>query len=71
MPQQPTTLAELHADLDLALVLGLCKEPSDRWQTVAELREALALALDGQLSPRARRRATDVLGKHPWGAVRS
>jgi serine/threonine-protein kinase len=70
MPQQPSTLAELHADDDTALVLGLCKEPIDRWETVAEMRTALALALSGQLDPRTRRRGADVLGKHPWGAVR-
>lgn len=71
MPQQPTTLAvELHTDVDATLALGLCKEPVDRWQTVADLRAALELALAGQLDPRTRRRAADVLGKHPWGAVR-
>jgi serine/threonine-protein kinase len=71
MPQQPTSLAtELHADVDAALALGLCKEPSDRWQTVADLRTALEVALSGEFDPRTRRRAADVLGKHPWGAVR-
>ena len=71
MPQQPTSLAaELHADVDTALALGLCKEPGERWQTVADLRTALELAMTGQLDPRTRRRAADVLAKHPWGAVR-
>ncbi|HEY5924387.1 MAG TPA: serine/threonine-protein kinase [Kofleriaceae bacterium] len=70
MPQQPSTLAELHADVDTVLAIALCKEPSERWQTVAELRVALEVGLAGQLDPRARRRGADVLGKHPWGAVR-
>ncbi|HEX5063342.1 MAG TPA: serine/threonine-protein kinase [Kofleriaceae bacterium] len=70
MPQQPSTLAELHPDVDAVLAIGLCKEPSERWQTVGELRVALEVAIAGQLDPRARRRAADVLGKHPWGAVR-
>ena len=70
MPQQPSTLAELHSDVDAVLAIGLCKEPSERWQTVGELRVALEVAIAGQLDPRARRRAADVLGKHPWGAVR-
>ena len=70
MPQQPTSLAELHVDVDAVLAIGLCKDPADRWQSVVELREALALAVAGQLDPRTRRRAADVLAKHPWGAVR-
>ncbi|HEY5944943.1 MAG TPA: serine/threonine-protein kinase [Kofleriaceae bacterium] len=70
MPQQPSTLADLNPDVDSVLAIGLCKEPSDRWQTVAELRVALEVAFAGQLDPRARRRAADVIGKHPWGAVR-
>jgi hypothetical protein len=71
MPQQPTSLAaELHVDVDAALALGLCKEPSDRWQTVGDLRTALEVALAGELDPRTRRRAADVLRKHPWGVAR-
>ncbi len=70
MPQQPSTLADLSPDLDYVLAIGLCKDPSDRWQTVGELRVALAAAIEGTLDPRARRRAADILGKHPWGAVR-
>jgi serine/threonine-protein kinase len=70
MPQKPSTLAELHVDVDAALAIGLVKDPADRWDTVGELREALGRALAGDLDPRSRRRAADVLGKHPWGAVR-
>jgi tRNA A-37 threonylcarbamoyl transferase component Bud32 len=70
MPQQPSSLAELNVDVDDVLALGLCKDPSDRWQTVGELRVSLAAAFNGQLDPRARRRAADVISKHPWGAVR-
>jgi eukaryotic-like serine/threonine-protein kinase len=70
MPQQPSALAELNPDVDDVLALGLCKDPSDRWQTVGELRVSLAAAFAGQLDPRARRRAADVISKHPWGAVR-
>jgi serine/threonine-protein kinase len=70
MPQTPSSLAELSPDVDDVLALGLCKDPNDRWQTVGELRVSLAAALGGQLDPRARRRAADVVSKHPWGAVR-
>jgi serine/threonine-protein kinase len=70
MPQQPSSLAKLHPDVDCVLAIGLCKEPGDRWQTVADLRVALEVALGGNLDPRARRRGADIVGKHPWGAVR-
>ncbi len=71
MPQQPSTLAELHPDVDAVLAIALFKEPDDRWQTLDELREAMALALEGKLDPRTRRRAADLLARHPWGAVRT
>lgn len=70
MPQQPSSLAELHADVDAVLAIALCKQPADRWQTVEELRTALARALAGELDARTRRRAADLLARHPWGAVR-
>ena len=71
MPQKPSSLAELHVDVDSILAIALVKSPEDRWQSAAELRAALALAVTGQLDPRTRRRATDLLGSHPWGAVRN
>ena len=70
MPQQPSTLAELHTDIDAALAIGLVKEPADRFATVAELRTAIAAALAGALPDAARDRAAQLLERHPWGAVR-
>jgi serine/threonine-protein kinase len=70
MPQRPSSLAELHEDVDDALALGLAKDPDARWTTVAELRDALAAGLDGELDPRIRRGARDLIAAHPWGAVR-
>jgi eukaryotic-like serine/threonine-protein kinase len=70
MPQKPSTLAELHEDVDAALAVGLVKEPGERYDRVTELRDALAHALAGELDPRIRRRAADLLAHHPWGAVR-
>jgi hypothetical protein len=70
MPQRPSALAELHVDVDAALSIGLVKEPADRWQSVDELTTALRRALAGDLEPRLRRRAADLLARHPWGAVR-
>jgi len=70
MPQQPSTLAELHADVDAALAIGLVKDPADRFATVAALRSALVAALAGQLPEADRERAEGILRRHPWGAVR-
>ncbi len=70
MPQKPSTLAELHEDVDAALAIGLVKEPADRFDSVQELAEALRRAVTGDLDPRLRRRAIDLLARHPWGAVR-
>jgi serine/threonine-protein kinase len=71
MPQQPTSLvAELHVDVDAVLAIALSKQPGDRWNTVGELRVTLAAAFDGKLDPRTRRRAADLIAKHPWGTAR-
>jgi serine/threonine-protein kinase len=70
MPLRPSSLAELHEDVDDALALGLAKDPAVRWTTVGDLRDALAGALAGELDPRIRRRARDLIAAHPWGAVR-
>ncbi|HEU4613993.1 MAG TPA: serine/threonine-protein kinase [Kofleriaceae bacterium] len=71
MPQQPTSLvAELHVDVDAVLAIALSKQPNDRWNSVGELRVTLAAAFDGKLDPRTRRRASDLVAKHPWGAAR-
>jgi len=71
MPQKPSTLAELHVDVDAVLAIALVKSPDDRWQSADDLRAALTVALDGNLDPRTRRRAADLLARHPWGAVRN
>jgi len=71
MPQRPGALAELHADVDAVLAIGLTKDPQLRWERVSELRSALRSALSGGLDPAIRRRAAEVLARHPWGAVRT
>jgi serine/threonine-protein kinase len=70
MPQQPSTLAGFHSDVDAVLAIGLVKDPADRFESAAELRTALALALRGELDEATRRRGEAVIERHPWGAVR-
>jgi serine/threonine-protein kinase len=71
MPQAPSSLAaELHEDLDRVLAIGLVKDPALRFDSVKELRAALAAAANGLLDPKLRVRAAKLVEKHPWGAVR-
>jgi len=69
-PTRPSALADLHPDVDAVLAIGLAKAPDDRWSRVAELRDALARAFEGQLDPRLRERAAELVTRHPWGSVR-
>ena len=69
MPPRPSELAEMPVDVDAVLAIALAKQPDERWQSVAELREALAGAFDGNIAPRTRQRAADLLAQHPWGAA--
>ncbi len=70
MPQRPGSLVELHEDVDAVFALGLVKESGDRFASVAEFRAALEAATRGELDPKLRRRAIDLVARHPWGAVR-
>ncbi|MBX3158561.1 MAG: serine/threonine protein kinase [Deltaproteobacteria bacterium] len=70
MPIRPSALAELDADVDAALAIGLAKDPAQRWAHPHELAAALRAAHAGTLDDATRDRATAVLAAHPWGAVR-
>ena len=67
VPSQPSILAPVTGDLDRVLALGLAKHPRDRFATAGELARWLAQAIAGDLDPDQRRRADDVIAKHPWG----
>jgi len=71
MPERPGVLVDVHGDVDLALAIGLVKDPERRLSSVSELRTALAAARDGKLSAELRARGAAVLEHHPWGAVRT
>jgi serine/threonine-protein kinase len=66
-PTQPTLLAELPADVDRVLAIGLAKDPKDRFATALELAEWFALAIDSKLSPAQRERADELIMRQPWG----
>jgi serine/threonine-protein kinase len=69
-PRRPSTLAKLPADVDLVLALGLAKEPADRFATAAELVDAIAAALAGNLSPALRDRARALELDGAWAKPR-
>src|SRR5665647_2123426 len=57
MPMQPTELGTFESDLDRWVALALAKAPGDRFATGAQLADALALAVDGALEAKLRKRA--------------
>jgi len=60
-------LAPLPADVDRVLALGLAKHAHDRFASAVELADWFARAIADDLSPEQRRRADELLAKHPWG----
>ena len=66
MPARPGTLAELPADVDACLAIGLAKAPGDRFASGDALATALAAAAAGKLESALRRRADGLVRRQPW-----
>jgi serine/threonine-protein kinase len=67
MPPRPSEVAaNLHADVDAVLAIALAKDPRARFDSAAEMADALAKAERGRLPQALRQRAAKVLAKHPW-----
>ena len=66
MPLRPSSVADLHADVDACLAVALAKHPDDRFATGAAFAAALEAALAGTLDPALRKRAAALLRKLPW-----
>jgi len=68
MPARPGELAdELSRDVDRWFAIALAKSPEDRFQSGAELAEALHRALSSGLPAALTRRADALLRRWPWG----
>ena len=67
VPTQPSLLAPVPGDIDRVLALGLAKETRDRFATAAELATWFAAAIRDGLAPEQRRRADELIARHPWG----
>jgi hypothetical protein len=67
VPTQPSMLAPLPGDVDRVLAVGLAKDTRDRFATAAELADWLAAAIHDALTAEQRRRADELVSRHPWG----
>jgi serine/threonine protein kinase len=67
VPTQPSLLAPVPGDVDRVLALGLAKDPRDRFATASELAHWFASAIHDGLTPEQRRRADELVFRHPWG----
>ncbi len=67
-PRRPTALGTFPRDLDLALAIGLAKDPAARFVTAAELAEAIDAALGGGLPAPLRARGLELDVKGAWAA---
>jgi serine/threonine-protein kinase len=66
MPPRPTAVAPLPQDLDLMLAVAMAKDPADRFQTAADLAQALDAAARGRLDAALRLRGERLLAKLDW-----
>jgi serine/threonine-protein kinase len=69
MPARPTAIAELPGDVELVLAIGLAKQPDERFETAAELAEALTAAARHELPAVLRARARRLLVHTPWAGA--
>ncbi|HWU86320.1 MAG TPA: hypothetical protein VN253_03565, partial [Kofleriaceae bacterium] len=67
VPTQPSFLAQLPADVDRVLAIGLAKRADDRFATALELARWFSAAAAGALDLEQRRRGDDVIARYPWG----
>ena len=67
VPTQPSMLAPVPGDVDRVLMMGLAKDPRDRFQTATELANWFAAAVRDGLTSEQRQRADDLASRQPWG----
>jgi eukaryotic-like serine/threonine-protein kinase len=71
VPTQPSMLTTMPGDVDRVLAIGLAKVAGDRFDTALELATWFTAAIRDELEPDQRRRANELLDKHPWGTRRT
>lgn len=68
MPLRPSDLTKLPEEVDLVLAVALAKDPGERFETAAQLAQALDAATRGRIEPATAARARRLLEELPWGA---
>jgi len=66
---RPSALAPVAPDVDRVLAIALAKKRSDRFESAAELGDALTSAFAGRLAPRWRTKANALIKTLPWGEL--
>jgi serine/threonine-protein kinase len=67
MPPRPSEVADLSPAVDDVLAVAMAKRPADRFDTAAELAEALEAALAGRVALALQARADRLTLRWPWG----
>jgi hypothetical protein len=68
MPPRPSEVSgRVAEEIDLVLALAIAKDPRDRFDSAADLAEALERAARGRIRSQLRQRAERVLEENPWG----
>ena len=70
MPAQPSAVASLGEDVELAIALAIAKAPRDRIATAVAFAAAFEAAIHGALAPDLRERARRLVREHGWGQRR-
>src|SRR4029079_4934929 len=68
IPTRPSMLAQLPADVDRVLAIGLAKDPRERFAFALELARWFSAAVTQGLDVDQRRRADELIARYPWSA---
>jgi serine/threonine-protein kinase len=68
-PMRPGSLIDTPEQIDLALLLGLAKDPDNRFDTAMDLANALSAAALGELDENLASKARQLLSEQGWGAI--
>ena len=69
MPVAASTLVSLPSEVDLVLAIALAKNAADRFDSAAELAQALDAAARSRLDAALRSRAEALVARLPWGVA--
>jgi hypothetical protein len=69
MPVRPGAIVTVSRDVERFFVIALAKRRTERFQTAADLHEALVAAFADQLSARLRAAADALTRQHPWREI--